>query len=292
MLGGCPGLVVKADGLAAGKGVAVCRRQQEAISAVEACFKGFYGEAGNTVLIEEMLVGEEVSVLALTDSKTIIPLVSSQDHKRVGEGDTGPNTGGMGAYSPAPIYDVKLEQEVNEKILGRFLAGVKADGLDFRGLIYAGIMITPSGPKVLEFNVRFGDPETQAILVRLESDLLDAMVKTVEGRLDEARLKWTYDPSVCVVMAAGGYPGSYGKGYPISGLAEAAAEGAEIFHAGTALKEGKIVSSGGRVLGVTAKGADIKAAVDNAYRAVSKISWSGSFYRKDIAHRALARMKK
>jgi phosphoribosylamine--glycine ligase len=284
-------VVVKADGLAAGKGVVVAETAEEALAAVETCFSGKFGAAGEVVVVEELLRGEEASILALTDGKTILPLASSQDHKRVGEGDTGPNTGGMGAYSPAPVVTDELMAEINEKVLGRFLEGLKKDGLDYKGVIYAGIMATADGPKVLEFNVRFGDPETQAVLTRLESDLADAMMKTAEGRLDEVELAWSAEPAVCVVMAAGGYPGSYRKGDPISGLAEAAETGAVVFHAGTKLDDGNVVTAGGRVLGVTAKGADIRTAVENAYAAVEKISWNGAFFRRDIAKRAIDRLR-
>jgi phosphoribosylamine--glycine ligase len=282
-------VVVKADGLAAGKGVVVAQTTDEAEAAVKACFAGTFGDAGNTVLIEECLVGEEASILALVDNNTIVPLASSQDHKRVGEGDTGPNTGGMGAYSPAPVVDDDLWAVLNDVVLGRFLAGCRADGLDYRGVIYAGIMVTDDGPKILEFNVRFGDPETQAVLVRLESDLAEALLATAEGRLADVDLVWSDDPAVCVVMASGGYPGSYEKGKPIQGIAAAEATGAVVFHAGTAEREGRVVTAGGRVLGVTARGETIARAVDNAYRAVDCITWDGAFFRRDIAHRALNR---
>lgn len=284
------GLVIKADGLAAGKGVILAYNQEEAVKAVSLCFEGAFGDAGRKVLIEELLSGEEVSILAFTDGKTIIPLASSQDHKRVGDGDTGPNTGGMGAYSPAIVVSGKISEEINEKILQRFLNGIKAEKLYYRGIIYAGIILTSSGPKTLEFNVRFGDPETQAVLMRLESDLADTMLKTTEGRLNEVKLKWTDDPSVCVVMASGGYPDAYEKGFPISGLADAELSGAVVFHAGTALKNGAVVSAGGRVLGVTARAKDIKSAIEKAYKAVRKISWQGCFYRNDIAGKAKFRL--
>ncbi|MBT7301645.1 MAG: phosphoribosylamine--glycine ligase, partial [Victivallales bacterium] len=199
-------IVVKADGLAAGKGVIVAMTLAEAEEAVRDCFSGRFGEAGARVLIEECLFGEEASILALTDGKTIVPLASSQDHKRLGEGDTGPNTGGMGAYSPAPVVTDELWETINREVLDRFLAGCQADGLDFRGVIYAGVMVTESGPKLLEFNVRFGDPETQAVLMRLDSDLADALVATADGKLDEVELAWSDDPAVCVVLASGGYP--------------------------------------------------------------------------------------
>jgi len=286
-IAGKPGIVVKADGLAAGKGVIVATSEEEALEGVNQCFSGDFGKAGESVLIEEMLIGEEASILALTDGITITPLASSQDHKRVGEGDTGLNTGGMGAYSPAPVVTDKLLSEIKETVLDRFLEGIKKENMDFRGIIYAGVMVTENGPKILEFNVRFGDPETQAVLMRLDSDLADIMTKTAEKSLNQVKLEWSKKPAVCVVMAAGGYPGSYNKGDAISGLVEAADTGAVVFHAGTTLKDGSIVTSGGRVLGVTAKGANIADAAANAYKAVEKISWNGTFYRKDIAYRAL-----
>ena len=286
------GIVVKADGLAAGKGVIVATDEAEAIAGVEQCFSGSFGDAGATVVIEEMLVGEEASILALTDGITVIPLASSQDHKRVGEGDTGLNTGGMGAYSPAPIVTDTLMAEIKEQVLDNFLKGIQAEKMDYRGIIYAGIMVTASGPKVLEFNVRFGDPETQCVLIRLESDLAEVMLKTVDQQLAQVDLKWSSQPAVCVVMASGGYPGSYKKGFPIAGLDEASAAGAVVFHAGTSAKDGVIVNTGGRVLGVTAKGSNIREAAENAYKAVEKISWQDCFYRKDIAHRALWVVKK
>ena len=282
-------IVVKADGLAAGKGVVVAMTEQEATDAIHACFDGAFGAAGASVLLEECLFGEEASIIALCDGKTIIPLASSQDHKRAYDGDTGPNTGGMGAYSPAPVVTPDLWKTIDTQILAPFLKGVQEDKLDFRGIIYAGLMITDKGPKVLEFNVRFGDPETQAILTRLKSDLLEALVAVAEGHLADIKLEWYDEPSVCVVLASNGYPGHYEKGKPISGLDEAEKTGAVVFHAGTKLANGQIVTNGGRVLGVTARGKDIAAAVQNAYKAVACISWEGMQYRKDIAHRALER---
>ncbi len=282
-------IVVKADGLAAGKGVVVAMTEQEAADAIHACFDGAFGAAGASVLLEECLFGEEASIIALCDGKTIIPLASSQDHKRAYDGDTGPNTGGMGAYSPAPVVTPELWKTIDQQILVPFLKGVQEDKLDFRGIIYAGLMITDKGPKVLEFNVRFGDPETQAILTRLKSDLLEALVAVADGRLSDVKLEWYDEPSVCVVLASNGYPGHYEKGKPISGLDDAEKTGAVVFHAGTKLADGQIVTNGGRVLGVTARGKDIAVAVQNAYKAVSCISWEGMQYRKDIAHRALER---
>jgi phosphoribosylamine--glycine ligase len=284
-----PGIVIKADGLAAGKGVILAYNEKDAAEAVKLCFGGAFGDAGKKVLVEDLLVGEEASILALTDGKAIVPLVTSQDHKRVGDGDTGPNTGGMGAYSPAPVVTDALLKEIDEKILQRFLKGIQEDKLYYRGIIYAGVMLTADGPKVLEFNVRFGDPETQAVLMRLKSDLADVMLKTAEGRLGSVSLEWTKEPAVCVVMASGGYPDSYKKGYEISGFEEAEENGAVVFHAGTSLVDGKIVNTGGRVLGVTAKGKDIKTAIANAYEAVGNLYWCDCYFRNDIGRKALLR---
>ncbi len=281
--------VIKADGLAAGKGVIVAESAQEALKAVSDCFGGAFGSAGARVVVEEFLEGEEASILALVDGKAITPLASSQDHKRLLDGDLGPNTGGMGAYSPAPVVDAALMAAVERQVLAPFLKGVQADGLDYRGIIYAGIMATKDGPKVLEFNVRFGDPETQAVLTRLESDLADTLLKTSMQKLSEVSLKWSKEPSVCVVMASGGYPGSYAKGLPISGVEKAEAAGAVVFHAGTALKDGALVNTGGRVFGVTARGKDVKDAIANAYKGVREISWKDAQFRTDIGAKALGR---
>lgn len=280
-------IVVKADGLAAGKGVVVAATVAEAEEAIRACFAGTFGAAGARVLLEECLFGEEASILALCDGKTIIPLASSQDHKRALDGDLGPNTGGMGAYSPAPVIDAAVMARIETEILHPFLAGVRQEMLHFRGVIYAGVMVTADGPKLLEFNVRFGDPETQAVLMRLESDLVEVLAATADARLHEITLKWSPDPAVCVVMASAGYPGNYEKGFPISGIEAAEAEGAVVFHAGTQCRDGQLVNAGGRVLGVSASGPTLRQAVDRAYAAVDKIHWTGAFYRKDIAHRAL-----
>ncbi|MFT5127222.1 MAG: phosphoribosylamine--glycine ligase [Rhodothermales bacterium] len=282
-------IVVKADGLAAGKGVTVAQSLEEAEAAVRECFAGAFGAAGYAVLIEECLIGEEASILAFVDNHSIKPLASSQDHKPVGEGDTGPNTGGMGAYSPAPVVDDQVWQAVRKQVLDPFLRGCQEDSLDFRGIIYAGIMVTDSGVKVLEFNVRFGDPETQAVLHRLESDLAEALLATVENRLADYEFEWSPEPSVCVVMASGGYPASYEKGHAISGLSEAEETGAMVFHAGSKNVDGKLVNNGGRVLGVTARGETILEAAQAAYRAVDCISWQDVYIRRDIAHRAIAR---
>jgi phosphoribosylamine--glycine ligase len=282
-------IVVKADGLAAGKGVIVADTLEAALNGVRQCFDGAFGDAGRCVLVEERLVGEEASILALTDGDTIIPLASSQDHKAVGDGDTGPNTGGMGAYSPAPVVTPELQRQIDETVLAPFLNGCRAEGLDYRGVIYAGIMVTDRGPKVLEFNVRLGDPETQAVLVRLESDLAEAFAATADRRLASLTLTWSPEPAVCVVMASGGYPGAYAKGRPIAGLDAAEATGAMVFHAGTKKDGDRIVTAGGRVLGVTARGRDVRAAMTNAYRAVDCIRWPDAYFRRDIAHRAVGR---
>ena len=283
------GVVVKADGLAAGKGVIVASSLEEALDGVRECFSGAFGNAGSRVVIEELLEGEEASILALTDGKTIIPLVSSQDHKRQLDGDRGPNTGGMGAYSPAPVVTPALMEEVRHCVLDNFLRGIQTEKLDYRGIIYAGIMVTKNGPKVLEFNVRFGDPETQAVLTRFDGDLADTLLKTADCELEKAELVWSPEPAVCVVLASGGYPASVDKGHEIHGIEEAEKDGVIVYHAGTAVRDGKLVNSGGRVLGVTARGKDLQEAVKKAYEAVSKISWTGMQYRKDIAHRAFNR---
>lgn len=284
-------VVVKADGLAAGKGVVVAETREQALNAVRDCFQGVFGKAGAKVVVEELLVGEEASILALVDGNSILALASSQDHKRQLDGDLGPNTGGMGAYSPAPVVTDAAMREVEEKVLQPFLRGIRQDGLDYRGLIYAGIMLTENGVKVLEFNVRFGDPETEAVLPRLKSSFADAAWKTATGKLAEANLVWDPNPCVCVVLASGGYPSSnLRKGFPISGIEEAEKKGAIVFHAGTAEKDGRIVNSGGRVLVVSASGADIPQAIRNAYDAVESVSWEGMQFRKDIGRKALARL--
>lgn len=282
-------IVVKADGLAAGKGVIVAENMQQALDAVDECFSGAFGKAGARVVLEELLIGEEASILALTDGKTILPLVSSQDHKRLLDHDEGPNTGGMGAYSPAPVVTDALMAQIDREVLQPFLNGVQQEQFDYRGIIYAGIMVTAEGPKVLEFNVRFGDPETEAIIPRLDSSLLDALLKTAQGRLAEATLVWNPAPSVCIVMASAGYPSAVRKGYEISGIEEAEATGAVVFHAGTACKDGKLLNSGGRCLVVTKVGCNMIDSIQGAYEAVAKITWEGVQYRKDIAKRAIHR---
>ena len=283
-------VVVKADGLCAGKGVVVCQNLDEAKLAVKRMMgDNEFGAAGSRVIIEELLRGQEVTILALTDGKTIAPLASSQDHKAAFDGDTGPNTGGMGAYSPAPILTDELMDEVVEKILVPTVHGMNEEGRRFRGLLYAGLMLTGGGPKVLEYNVRFGDPETQPIMMRLKSDLFDLLDATVRGKLADQTIEWHDDPAVCVVLAAGGYPGKFEKGKVISGLEEAAARpNTVVFHAGAKLNHQKqVLTNGGRVLGVTARGKDIKTAIANAYRAVGDISFEGMQYRTDIGKKAL-----
>ena len=288
---GAEGIVVKADGLAAGKGVLVADAAGSANAFVDDCFGGAFGASGATVLIEECLFGEEASILALTDGKTIVPLVTSQDHKRIFDDDQGPNTGGMGAYSPAPVVNDAVMSQIKTEILDRFLAGIRAEKIDYRGVIFVGIMVTGGVAKVLEFNVRFGDPEIQPVVRRFDGDWTDALYKTADGRLDEADLIWSDDPAVSVVIAAGGYPGSYRKGDVITGLAEAAEAGAVVFHAGTAFKDGAVVSAGGRVLGVSARGKTIQEAIANAYKGVEKIHFDDCFSRKDIGAKALKYLK-
>lgn len=287
-----PPLVVKADGLAAGKGVVICATEDEAVEAIENIMvRKAFGPSGARVVIEEFLEGEEASFLAVTDGKTVVPLAPAQDHKAIYDGDMGPNTGGMGTYSPAPLITPELEREVMERVMKPTVEAMEAEGRPYKGVLYAGLMIGNGGVRVLEFNCRFGDPETQPIMMRLEDDLFDLLMRAVEGRLAGVRLKWSEKDAVCVVMAAGGYPGDYVKGSAISGLDEAGdMEDVMVFHAGTAFKDGRVVTSGGRVLGVTALGNGIKDAIDRAYRAVELISWEGAYYRKDIGYKALRRM--
>ena len=282
-------IVVKADGLAAGKGVIVAMDLKTALEAVEDIMgEKSFGDAGNRVVIEEYLEGEEVSVLAFTDGYRVIPMVSAQDHKRALDGDQGLNTGGMGAYSPAPIYTPDLAKIVETKVLQAAVDGMRAEDRLYQGVLYAGLMVTKDGVKVLEFNARFGDPETQAVLYRLDSDLVQIMLDIVAGDISETEVKWKPEAAVCVVIAAGGYPGSYRKGDEITGL-EAANQNATVFHAGTKFDGERIVSNGGRVLGVTALGQDIKSAIDTAYAAVDQIHFADCFCRRDIGHRALNR---
>jgi len=281
--------VVKADGLALGKGVLICTNQAEAEKAVDEIMVGkAFGAAGANVVIQEFLEGIEVSLHALCDGKTAKLFPTSQDHKRALDGDLGLNTGGMGTYSPTPFLTEPQLAGTARKVLEPFMRGCAAEGIDYRGLLYPGVMLTKNGPKILEFNARFGDPETQVYLTRLENDLVELLDASVSGTLDKIELKWNPAASVCVVMASGGYPGNYAKGKPIHSLDDAAKlPGVKVFHAGTALKDGQIVTNGGRVLGVTALGKDLKTAQAAAYAAVEKIHFDGAHFRRDIAAKAL-----
>ena len=295
-------IVIKADGLAAGKGVIVAETKEQALEAIDEimCDKTF-GSAGNSVVIEEFMAGEEASVLAFTDGETIIPMIPSQDHKRAYDGDKGPNTGGMGTFSPSPFYTPEvtyapapvitedLMKQVQTKILEPTIKAMKQEGYEYKGCLYAGLMITAEGPKVVEFNARFGDPETQVVLPLLESDLAEIMLACANGTLANCDIKWSKKAAVCVVMSAGGYPAKYEKGNEILGLDKAENENVLVFHAGTAKKDGKIVTNGGRVLGVVALGDDIKTAVDKVYTDIKLIDFKDVYYRKDIAHRAFNR---
>jgi len=286
-------LVIKADGLAAGKGVIVCSSKQEALDALDSIMVAKeFGDAGRSVVVEERLEGEEASFIVMTDGKTIIPLASSQDHKRIYDDDKGPNTGGMGAYSPTPLVDEKLNEVVMRDIMQKTVDGMRSEGRKFKGFLYAGLMIQNGKPYVLEFNVRMGDPECQPIMMRMESDLFEYMEHCVNDRLDELEeMKWSARTAVCVVMASKGYPGSYEKGKVITGLDRVKTNTVFVFHAGTARKDGSIVTNGGRVLGVTALGDGIENAIKNVYNTVSMISWDGAYYRKDIGLRALKYLK-
>ena len=281
-------LVVKADGLAAGKGVVVATEQDQAEEAVRECFAGAFGDAGSTVVIEECLTGPECSLLAFTDGKTVRPMATAQDHKRALEGDRGPNTGGMGVYSPVPIVTDE-ELAVMKQVMVDTVAELAAERIDYRGCLYGGFMLTPEGPKVLEFNARFGDPETQVILPRLENDLVDVMLACAEQRLGEVELSWRDEWAVAVVLTSAGYPGSYEKGKVITGVEDAdALDGVTVYHAGTAVTDaGELVTSGGRVLAVTALGDTFEAARDLAYAACEKIDFEGKTLRHDIGLKAL-----
>jgi phosphoribosylamine--glycine ligase len=284
-------IVVKADGLAAGKGVLICQTLAEAEEAIERIMRWrMFGDAGRRVVIEEFLDGEELSFMALSDGHTVLPLASSQDHKRACDGDTGPNTGGMGAYSPAPACTAAVHERIMQEIMIPVVHGLAERKITYTGVLYAGIMLTADGPKVLEFNVRFGDPECQALMLRWQGDLAELMIATADGDLAGRRVAWDPQAAVCVVLAAAGYPGSYDRGKVIEGL-DALRDwtGGMVFHAGTARRDGAVVTDGGRVLGVTARGADVGAAVDAAYRAVDHIRWDGMQYRRDIGRRALER---
>ncbi len=283
-------IVVKADGLAAGKGVVIATSHFEAHAAIDACFSGAFGEAGAEVVVEEHLSGEEASFFALVDGETALPLATAQDHKRAHDGDTGPNTGGMGAYSPAPVMTEALCARVMDEIIRPTVAAMAAKGMAFKGVLYAGLMIQNGAPKLIEYNVRFGDPEAQVLMMRLKSDLLPALLATADGTLGGLALDWHDEAALCVVLAAKGYPGSYKTGTEIKGLEEAGADpDVEIFHAGTKRDGDHVVADGGRVLGVTARGADIAQAKARAYAAVAKIDWRGGFCRHDIGWRAVGR---
>jgi len=282
-------VVVKADGLAAGKGVVICKTKEEAAAAAAEMFSGkALGEAGRRVVLEECLTGDELSFLVLSDGERVAPLVAAQDHKRIGDADTGPNTGGMGAFSTPNIVDEQMTQWLLQHVARPVVAGMKAEGAEYKGILYCGLMMTARGPMVLEFNCRFGDPETQPILMRLESDLLEALEASIDGRVSEGDFRWSQDASVCVVISSGGYPGTFEVGKKIVGLEDAGRiEGVRVFHAGTTRHDGGFFTAGGRVLGVTARAADLKTAVDRAYTAVSTIGFEGAHYRTDIAAKAL-----
>jgi phosphoribosylamine--glycine ligase len=283
-------IVVKADGLAAGKGVTVAETREAAMAAVETCFSGDLGDGG--VVIEECLVGEEASFFALVDGTHVLPLASAQDHKRAFDGDKGPNTGGMGAYSPAPVVTPEIAQRTMDEIIWPTVKGMAARGTPCKGVLYAGLMITATGPRLIEYNVRFGDPETQALMLRLKSDLLSALLATADGVLKTFDVRWYDDAAITVVMAANGYPGDYAKGSAIRGLdAAQAVEGVEVFHAGTARDGGRLIATGGRVLNVSARGRTLAEARERAYAAVARIDWPGGFCRSDIGWRALKRVE-
>ena len=284
-------IVVKADGLAAGKGVIVAETLAQAEDAVRDMLSGnAFGDAGCRVVIEEFLAGEEASFIVMVDGKNILPMATSQDHKRVGDGDTGPNTGGMGAYSPAPVVTQAVHDRVMQEIIRPTVDGMAAEGNDYTGFLYAGLMIDASGaPKVIEYNCRFGDPETQPIMLRLQSDLVELCLAALKGDLDKVTAEWDERASIGVVLAAGGYPGNYNKGDVISGLPTEEVNGEKVFHAGTTNKDGMVVTSGGRVLCATALGKTVSEAQQRAYELAAKIQWDGAFYRKDIGYRAIAR---
>jgi phosphoribosylamine--glycine ligase len=286
-----PPIVVKADGLAAGKGVLICQSRNTAIEAAQGLFTGaLLGEAERQVVIEEFLVGDEVSFLCLSDGTHVAPLAPAQDHKRIGDGDTGPNTGGMGVYSTDTLLEPGMTEWILNHIALPTIQGMTAEDTPFIGVLYVGLMMTPRGPQVLEFNARFGDPETQAILLRLDSDLVEALEACIDGRLAETEMRWSQGASACVIASSAGYPGSYKTGFPISGLSAAArVPGVQVFHSGSALKDDQLVTAGGRVLGVTAVAASLQEALNRAYQAMGEIEFEGMYYRSDIGHRALKR---
>ena len=286
---GCP-IVIKADGLAAGKGVIPCKNMDESIAAIELIMvKKAFGDAGNTIIVEEFLTGEEASFLVFTDGKSVLPLPSSQDHKPILDGDRGPNTGGMGAYSPAPVVNDNLHKQIMEEIIIPTIRAMAAQGRRYKGVLYAGLMIKDGKAQVLEFNARFGDPETQPLLMRMKSDIIPVLEAAIEGNLSQQKIEWDDRASVCVVLSSKGYPGTYKKGFEITGLNEVSRiRNLEVFHAGTAIQGNKVVTDGGRVLGVTALGYGIKDAVNVAYSAVKKIQFNGMHYRYDIGSKALS----
>ncbi|QRM54523.1 phosphoribosylamine--glycine ligase [Sinorhizobium sp. BG8] len=283
-------IVVKADGLAAGKGVTVAMTLEEALAAIDDCFDGAFGSAGAEVVVEAFLDGEEASFFCLCDGKTALAFASAQDHKRVGDGDTGPNTGGMGAYSPAPVMTADIVERTMKEIIEPTIRGMEQDGHPFTGVLFAGLMVTKKGPELIEYNVRFGDPECQVLMMRLKTDLLPLLYAAATGTLDQVSAEWKDDTALTVVMASKGYPGSYAKNTPIDGIP---ADGAstKVFHAGTALKDGKLVATGGRVLNVTAVASTVEAAQKAAYAELDKVVWENGFCRRDIGWRAVAREK-
>jgi phosphoribosylamine--glycine ligase len=283
-------IVVKADGLAAGKGVTVAMTVDEALSAVDDCFEGAFGAAGAEVVVEAYLDGEEASFFCLSDGTHALALATAQDHKRVGEGDTGPNTGGMGAYSPAPVMTPEMVERTMKEIIEPTMRGMAESGYPFSGVFFAGLMITKKGPELIEYNVRFGDPECQVLMMRLKSDLLPILHATATGTLDKVTAEWSDDPALTVVMASKGYPGSYDKSTPIKSIPDAG-EGAKVFHAGTALKDGALVATGGRVLNVTATGKTVGEAQARAYALLEKVEWDNGFCRRDIGWQAIKREK-
>ncbi|MGO9209157.1 MAG: phosphoribosylamine--glycine ligase [Terriglobales bacterium] len=282
-------IVVKADGLAAGKGVVICNTKDEAARVSSEMLSGKVLEgAGRRVVLEECLEGEEISFMVVSDGERVAPLIAAQDFKRVGDGDTGPNTGGMGSYSTDELLDGEMQEWLLTHVARPVIAGMKAEGSPYKGILYCGLMMTARGPMVLEFNCRFGDPETQPVLMRMQSDLLGPFIASIEGRVSDGDLKWSHGPAVCVVLASGGYPGAYELGKKITGIEEAnRLEGVKVFHAGTTVRDGAFYTAGGRVLGVTARGADLAQAVERAYAGVARIQFEGMHYRKDIAARAL-----
>ena len=282
-------IVVKADGLASGKGVLICESRAAALEAALGLFSGkLLGDGGQEVVVEEFLEGDEISFLCLSDGKTVAPLAPAQDHKRIGEGDTGLNTGGMGVYSTDEMLEPGMKEWILHHIAQPTIRGMAEEGAPFAGVLYVGLMMTARGPQVLEFNARFGDPETLAILLRLESDLVEALEACIDGTLDKINFRWSPGAAACVVASSAGYPGSYKTGLPMTGLDEAArVPGVEVFHSGSALRDGQLVTAGGRVLGVTAAAASLKEALDRAYQALAEIHFEGMYYRRDIGHRAL-----